>query len=174
MQEVREARKVIDISSELTGPAAILSNFSPHPFDFLHVGKPTFEIQCASMEGFLQRLKFENPQEQKEVFQLVGKEAKKAGRARNEAWQKNCTFWLNGTPDSRLLEYFQFIVTEAFTAMTYDERNEALRKALLETVGHELTHTIGSNDPTQTILTEQELCFQLVRCRALLLNSLNG
>ena len=50
-----------------------LSNFAPHAFII-------DGIECASMEGFLQSLKFSNPEMQKQVCTLVGKAAKFKGK----------------------------------------------------------------------------------------------
>lgn len=45
----------MDISSGAGYPASSLSNFAPHEFEI-------DDIKCASMEGFLQSLKFQNPE----------------------------------------------------------------------------------------------------------------
>ena len=62
----------MDIGSGNSYPSSALSNFSPHPFVL-------DGIECASMEGFLQSLKFKNPDMQREVCKLVGKAAKFRG-----------------------------------------------------------------------------------------------
>lgn len=48
----------MDISSGAGYPASSLSNFAPHEFII-------DDVKCASMEGFLQSLKFQNPDMQK-------------------------------------------------------------------------------------------------------------
>ena len=59
----------MDIGSGTGYPSANLSNFHPHAF--------TIDgIACASMEGFLQSLKFESPDMQAQVCTLVGKKGK--------------------------------------------------------------------------------------------------
>ena len=58
----------MDIGSGTGFPSSSLSNFSPHPFEI-------DGIQCNSMEGFLQSLKFSNPEMQKEVCKMVGKQS---------------------------------------------------------------------------------------------------
>lgn len=55
----------MDISSGTGYPASSLSNFAPHEFEI-------DGVKCASMEGFLQSLKFQNPEMQKYVCSLVG------------------------------------------------------------------------------------------------------
>lgn len=62
----------MDIGSGNNYPSAALYNFSPHPFII-------DGVECASMEGFLQSLKFKNPDMQIEVCKLVGKAAKFKG-----------------------------------------------------------------------------------------------
>ena len=56
----------MDIGSGNGYPESALSNFAPHKFTIDNV-------ECNSMEGFLQSLKFKNPDMQKEVCKLVGK-----------------------------------------------------------------------------------------------------
>ena len=63
----------MDIGSKTGYPSSSLSNFSPHPFEI-------DGIQCNSMEGFLQGLKFESEEMQKYVCTLVGIAAKKKGK----------------------------------------------------------------------------------------------
>ena len=69
----------MDISSTNGYPSAALSNFAPHPFKF-------DGIEVASMEGFLQSLKFKNPEMQKYVCTLVGRAAKFKGK--DKKWYK--------------------------------------------------------------------------------------
>ena len=55
----------MDIGSGKKYPSNALSNFAPHPFTFRG-------LECASMEGFLQGLKFKDSNVQKYIFSLVG------------------------------------------------------------------------------------------------------
>lgn len=64
---------MMDIRSGASYPASALSNFAPH--EFVIDG-----VVCKSAEGFLQSLKFKNPEMQKYVCTLVGYAAKKKGR----------------------------------------------------------------------------------------------
>ena len=63
----------MDIGSGNGYPESALSNFAPH--SFIMDG-----IECASMEGFLQSLKFKDEEIQKYVCTLVGKAAKFKGK----------------------------------------------------------------------------------------------
>lgn len=53
----------MDIGRGCGYPASSLSNFAPHPFVI-------DGVECASMEGFLQSLKFASPDIQVEVCKL--------------------------------------------------------------------------------------------------------
>lgn len=82
----------MDIGSKGDYPANKLSNFAPNAF--------TIDgVECASMEGFLQSLKFKNPDMQVEICKLVGIGAKRAGRDKN--WHKDQTLYWRGVPYKR-------------------------------------------------------------------------
>lgn len=66
----------MDIGSGNGYPESALSNFAPHPFII-------DGVQCNSMEGFLQSLKFESIEMQNYVCSLVGKAAKFKGKRKN-------------------------------------------------------------------------------------------
>lgn len=136
-------------------PGRNLSNFFPHPFIFRG-----FEV--ASMEGFLQGLKFKSPTMQREVFKLVGAAAKKKGAAKN--WQQSQTLWFQGNPLPRRSEIYQNILDEAYDAM-YDQ-NCAFRKALEDVpVNAVLTHSIGRTNESETVLTIKEFLSRLNKLR---------
>lgn len=59
----------MDIGSGNGWPSASLSNFAGHRFE-------VDGVECYSMEGFLQSLKFKSPEMQTEVCKLIGKAAK--------------------------------------------------------------------------------------------------
>ena len=71
--------------SPATYPASSLSNFAPHPFVI-------DGIECNSMEGFLQSLKFKNIDMQKYVCSLVGKSAKFKGK-KKKWWKTQTLYW---------------------------------------------------------------------------------
>ena len=64
---------VLDIYSKGWYPSYVLSNFSPNVFMLDNV-------ECSSMEGFLQSLKVKNKIKQQEICKLYGKQAKNAGK----------------------------------------------------------------------------------------------
>ena len=138
--------EVIDIYSKGEYPASVLSNFYPNGFVFEGV-------ECASMEGFLQSLKFRNPKRQLEVCLLTGGDAKKAGN-RKFLWRWTGNVFWQGKRLRRTGEEFSRLVFAAYKAMF--EQNEIFRKALLGTKGKKLAHSIGRSDKRKTILTEKE------------------
>ena len=135
-------------------PGRNLSNFFPHPFTFRG-------IEVASMEGFLQGLKFKSPEMQREVFKLVGFAAKKKGAPKN--WQQSQILWFQGNPIPRRSDAYQAILDEAYDAMY--EQNAAFRKALEDTHDATLTHSIGRTNESETVLTIREFIGRLNKLR---------
>ena len=134
-------------------PGATLSNFAPHKFSI-------DGVECNSMEGFLQSLKFKNPEMQKEICKLVGKAAKLRGLKKN--WWRTQTLWWQGKKIDRHSQDYQELLDRAFEALA---RNEGFRKALLATKSAVLTHSIGESDPSATVLTQREFCSRLTKLR---------
>lgn len=144
----------MDIGSGTGFPSSALSNFAPHPFII-------DGIQCNSMEGFLQSLKFENPDMQIFVCTLVGKTAKFKGKKKK--WWKTQTLWWKGQAIPRDSKEYQELLDKAFEALS---QNKSFRAALLATGNATLTHSIGKTDITHTVLTRQEFCSRLTKIRA--------
>lgn len=143
----------MDIGSQNSYPASALSNFAPHPFII-------DGIQCNSMEGFLQSLKFKNPEMQKEVCKLIGKAAKFKGK--NKKWWKTQELFWQGVVYKRDSKEYQQLLTKGFDALFH---NAGFRSALKATGTATLTHSIGKNDICKTVLTEREFISQLNRLR---------
>jgi predicted NAD-dependent protein-ADP-ribosyltransferase YbiA (DUF1768 family) len=135
-------------------PGRNLSNFFPHPFTFRG-------IEVASMEGFLQGMKFKSPEMQREVFKLVGFAAKKKGKGKN--WQQSQTLWYQGHPIPRRSQMYQDLLDEAYDSMY--EQNAAFRKALEDTHDATLTHSIGRTSESETVLTIREFISRLNKLR---------
>lgn len=143
----------MDIGSQTKYPASALSNFSPHPFII-------DGVECASMEGFLQSLKFKNPEMQIEVCKLVGKAAKFKGKKKK--WWRNQVLYWQGEEYKRDGDEYQELLTRAYDSLF---ENESFRNALEATKGAVLTHSMGSRDIHRTVLTEREFISQLNRLR---------
>jgi predicted NAD-dependent protein-ADP-ribosyltransferase YbiA (DUF1768 family) len=146
----------MDIKSGCGYPASALSNFAPHPFVI-------DGIECASMEGFLQSLKFNKPHIQEEVCKLVGFGAKRRGQEKNSQWQAAQTLWWKGVAIKRDSDEYQDLLTRAFDALS---TNDGFKRAILATRDAVLSHSIGKSKESETVLTEREFCSQLHRVRA--------
>lgn len=143
----------MDIGSGSGWPSCALSNFAPHPFII-------DDVVCASMEGFLQSLKFKEPEMQVEVCKLVGKAAKFKGK-KKKWWQTQTLFW-QGQTFKRDSKEYQELLDRAFDALS---TNSSFQKALLATGTATLTHSIGKTKQQETVLTRQEFCSRLTKIR---------
>lgn len=143
----------MDIGSGSGWPSCALSNFAPHPFII-------DDVVCASMEGFLQSLKFKESEMQVEVCKLVGKAAKFRGK-KKKWWQTQTLFW-QGQIFKRDSKEYQELLDRAFDALS---TNTSFQKALLATGTATLTHSIGKTKQQETVLTRQEFCSRLTKIR---------
>jgi predicted NAD-dependent protein-ADP-ribosyltransferase YbiA (DUF1768 family) len=144
----------MDIKSGSGYPAAALSNFSPHPFIL-------DGVNISSMEGFLQSLKFKNPDMQVEVCKLVGLAAKRKGKPKR--WQTRQLLWWRGVAIPRDSVQYQNLLDRAYQAM-YDQ-SESFRKALAATGSSTIEHSIGRSNHRETVLTRSEFCSRLLKLR---------
>ena len=152
----------MDIGSKSEYPASALSNFAPHQF--------TIDgVQCNSMEGFLQSLKFKNPEMQKTVCQLVGMKAKMKGY--HKTWWKTQTLYWLGQEVKRDSEEYQRLLDRAYAELA---KNVSFKRALLSTGDSSITHSIGKRDPHKTVLTQTEFCSRLLKLRSQLKKKDNG
>ena len=143
----------MDIGSGNKYPSSALSNFSPHPFII-------DGVDCNSMEGFLQSLKFKSPEMQVEVCKLVGFAAKKKGRNKN--WQQYQILYWRGIEIPRKSRGYQELLDKAYTEMY---KNTKFKKALESSKGSKLTHSIGRSKESETVLTIREFCSRLTKLR---------
>lgn len=144
----------MDIGSKSGYPASSLSNFAGHRFEI-------DGIQCNSMEGFLQSLKFKELHIQEEVCKLIGVKAKYKGKPK-KWWQTQTLFW-RGIEIKRESKEYQELLDRAYTAMY--EQSESFKKALLASGKATLTHSMGKNDKSKTVLTNTEFCGRLTKLR---------
>lgn len=143
----------MDIGSQCQYPASALSNFAPHAF--------TIDgVSCASMEGFLQSLKFKNPEMQKAICQLVGMKAKLKGM--HKKWWKTQTLYWQGKEFARDSEEYQQLLDRAYHELS---KNKGFQNALRATGKSSITHSIGKKDPHRTVLTQNEFCSRLLKLR---------
>lgn len=149
---------IMDIGSGSGYPSSNLSNFSPHGF-------VVDGIECASMEGFLQSLKFQDPEMQKHVCTLVGKAAKFKGKKKK--WWKTQTLYWRGEAIPRDSERYQELLDKAFNALA---ENSSFKRALLATQNATLTHNMGKKKTSETVLTKNEFTSRLTAIRTRLQN----
>lgn len=147
----------MDIGSGHGYPADALSNFAPHPFVL-------DGIECNSMEGFLQSLKFSNPDMQREVCKLVGRAAKFKGKKKN--WYVKQVLYWQGKEIPRDSDEYQVLLDRAYMAMA--TQNRGFQSALLATQNAALTHSIGKTKTNETVLTRNEFCSRLTKIRTML------
>ena len=143
----------MDISSTNKYPSNALSNFAPHPFII-------DGVQCNSMEGFLQSLKFENIDMQKYICTLVGRAAKAKGANKN--WQRKQVLYWNGKEYKRDSEEYQLLLNRAYNALY---QNTGFQKALEASKPAILSHSIGRNKISETVLTQTEFISRLMKLR---------
>lgn len=143
----------MDIGSGKGYPSSALSNFAPH--EFIIDG-----ITCQSMEGFLQSLKFQDIEMQKYVCTLTGKKAKFKGKKKK--WFKNQTLYWMGVELKRDSKEYQDLLDRAFEELS---KNKSFQKALLATKKATLTHSIGNNKISETVLTRTEFTSRLTKIR---------
>ena len=144
----------MDIGSTNGYPSAALSNFAPHPFIF-------DGVEIASMEGFLQSLKFKNSDMQKHVCTLVGRAAKFKGKDKN--WYREQKLYWQGQEFKRDSKEYQILLNKAYNALY--QQNEGFRKALEASKPGILTHSIGKTKENETVLTQSEFCGRLMKLR---------
>lgn len=141
-----DGEEILDIYSKGEYPANVLSNF--HPKKFVFDG-----VECASMEGFLQSLKFKNEKRQREICALVGIDAKNKGQHKFLWKITGNVYWL-GKRYKRKGEEFTRLIFRAYRQLY--SQNEDFRLALQSAKGKKIIHSIGKNKKGQTILTAGE------------------
>lgn len=146
----------MDIGSGHGYPSSALSNFAAHAFEF-------DGVQVASMEGLLQAFKFDKIHMQIEVCKNVGIAAKRRGSGRSKHWQKVQKLWWNGVEFDRHGPEYQALLDRAYDALA---TNASFCRALHVTGSATLTHSIGRQNPSETVLTRAEFCRRLTHLRA--------
>ena len=117
-------------------------------------------IECQSMEGFLQSLKYKDPNRQRQICSMKGRNAK---RQSTTTWQTDQVVWWRGRALDRQGTEYQCLLRRAYQAMF--DQNDRFRAALMASRGRRLYHSQGNTDPFKTILTEQEFCTILTEIR---------
>lgn len=143
----------LDLKSNGKYPANVLSNFWGNTFK-------VDGVLCKSMEGFLQSLKHQDVIKQQQICSMKGGRAKHQG---TDVWKVNQQVYWRGKVIGRHSEEFQRLIRKSYHALF--EQSENFRNALMLTRGKKLYHSIGSNNPYDTILTRDEFCTILTEIR---------
>lgn len=143
----------LDIRSNGQYPSNVLSNLCSNGFRF-------DGVICGSMEGFLQSLKQQDLEKQRQICSMKGGNARKRSVS---SWQTDQIVWWKGQAVNRQSDEYQMLIRQAYKAMF--EQNERFRVALMSTRGVTLIHTTGEANPFKTILSPAELCGTLMEMR---------
>ena len=143
----------LDIRSNGLYPSNVLSNLCSNGFRL-------DGMVCSSMEGFLQSLKRQDINKQRQICSMKGGNARKMSVT---SWQTDQIVWWKGKAIDRQSQAYQDLIHRAYKAMF--EQNERFRAALMQTRGIVLAHSTGENNPYKTILTPTELCGILMELR---------
>ncbi|MDA2935953.1 hypothetical protein MYX06_01940 [Patescibacteria group bacterium AH-259-L05] len=146
----------INIGSKGGWAANVLSNFAATPFVI-------DGVECASAEGFIQALKFPNPEMQTHVCSLVGRAAKFKGKKANRRIRHKQKVWWQGQEFGfRSPEHFALI--ERALRAKFTQSNRA-RKALVSTRDATLTHNLGHPESPHTSLPARKFIRMLYKIR---------
>ena len=143
----------LDIRSNGLYPSNVLSNLCSNGFRFEG-------MICGSMEGFLQSLKRQDINKQRQICSMKGGNARKMSVT---SWQTDQIVWWKGQAIDRQSDEYQDLIHRAYKAMF--EQSERFRAALMQTRGMVLTHSTGEDNSFKTILTPTELCGILMGLR---------
>lgn len=136
----------IDIKFKSDSPINVLSNLYDDKFT-------CFDTEFASVESFLQGLKFKNINKQAEIFKMSGKQAKKVGKHHN-FWKVTGNLYFKGKKINRYSKEYCEMLSEIYYSRY--EQSKEFQKALLDTELKTLTHSIGKTSQKQTVLTVDE------------------
>ena len=148
-------KELLDIKGKDKGPGGALSNFAPHSFKI-------DGVECASMEGFLQSLKTPSIKKQRRICALVGVKAKNAFRysPRRYLFLKTHTVYWQGRKIDRMSPEYDALISRAYDALF---ENEDFKRALALSKDKHLLHSRGKAKKSETVLTEEEFIFHLLR-----------
>ena len=141
--------------------AADLSNFAEYSFEM-------DGIQITSMESFLQSLKFKNKKKQIKICRMSGKKAKRKGKFNNIwKWNGGNLYW-QGKKINRFSNEYQKLLNNTYA--TLFDNNEDFRNTLLSTINENrvlklFAHSVGKDNPQDTLLTAEEFTDRLYLLR---------
>ena len=136
----------IDISYKAKGIAKALSNLAPYPFTF-------DDVLCSSMESFIQSLKVQDINVQKDICAKSGLFCNSIKDMFGD-WRENQIVFWKGKAIKRDSEGYIELIQNAYDFLYI--QSPLFRFALRSSKGYNLIHSIGLQDKTQTLLTEEE------------------
>lgn len=136
----------IDIGYKSKGIAKALSYLAPYPFTF-------DAIPCSSMESFIQSLKVYDIYVQKDICAKSGLFCNSIKEMFGDWRQNQIVFW-KGKAIKRDSEEYIYLIETAYNYLL--AQSPTFKFALQRSKGYNLIHSIGLQDKTQTLLTEEE------------------
>lgn len=138
----------IDISFKSKGLAKALSNLCPYPFEF-------DGVKCSSMEAFIQSLKVQDTEVQKDICSKTALFCYNIRYMFND-WRETGTVYWQGKSIKRQDEEYMVLLRRAYQSLLNQSPifYYALKKTKIE--GYTLMHSIGCTDPSETLLTPNE------------------
>ncbi len=138
--------KAANICTKGRHPEDILSNLCGNDFCFE-------DVQCGCMESFLQSLKVQDEQLQREICLCKAYELEKYSIP---DWNGSQSLWWKGRQIDRYSTKYMRLLRKAYKEMyLWCAR---FRDALMATEGKQLIYDSGETDPDKTILTDEEFC----------------
>lgn len=150
--------------------SSTLSNLYPHKFTMpTNIFLPFIDnidsedvVKCLSMESFLQSLKIPDADTQKYFCENYSGYVACKAKLTMPDWRKTQTLYWQGKAIYRHSEEYQTLLTTAYDRLY--ETNPYFRDIVLPHFkDFYLVHTIGCDDPSETVLTEKEYISQLNR-----------
>lgn len=141
----------IDISYASNGISKALSNLCPYSFVI-------DSVRCASMESFLQSLKVKDIKLQIEICSLPGIFCNKIKDVYNDWKETQIVYW-QGKEINRLSDEYSILIKRAY--MDLYNQSVMFRYALSNSKDYNLIHSIGYNDKSETLLTQEEFISNL-------------
>lgn len=151
-----EKLNILNVGDKSNPLAKDLSNFTER--HFIIDG-----VTCHSIEGFIQSLKFSDPEKQKEICKSVGPIAKSLGKQATKDWKLDNKLYWNGQTIDRRSDEYQEIITKLFD--TVFDQDPTYREAIKQAQPFILIHSIGKLYFYQTTLTQKEFVNQLNRLK---------
>ncbi len=141
-----------------------LSNMFPHEFLLYTRLNPGVadDTHCLSMESFLQSLRIKDPELQKYVCEHCSGPMVHKLKVFFGDWREDGYLYWNGVAIKRDSQAYIDLITTAYDCLF--EGNPVFRECVLPSFkGKYLIHSIGKDNPAETLLTESEFRYQLNR-----------